>query len=329
MTEKNCMSNKDQSKRPTIVVVGAASVDITIREAPVWMGQTGRDVYTPASLHALKAPVEMGLGGNGGAAAYVLGKLGCQVELYSPIGTDASGRLVRSWLKEAGVLCAETKPAESTMVAIAAVDGQDKRLGCLQHPGSQVDWSLPESDTQASWLLVMVHSQVAAHELQTVHQAIQQFRSSGRTSVLDSGIGWMNRVEPKQMYALWSHTNIVTGTLEELSHWTASDNPKSIAQTILDHGAEQVVIKMGADGAAYQSNVEAFTHQRAVSIRQAKLSIGAGDAFVGALVASLATGLPLSTAVGNAQHIAAQVVKTGHGVLAISPSSYPPAIMIR
>ncbi len=316
------MPIKDQTRSPMIAVVGAASVDITLREAPDWMGQTGRNVYTPETLHALEAPVEMGVGGNGGAAAYVLGKLGLPVELHAPIGMDAPGQLVRSWLKQAGVRSTETKPAESTMVAISAVDGQGKRLGCVQHLGSQVDWSLSASDTQATWLLVMVHSQVTVSELQAVQQTIQQFRQSGCTTVLDSGMGWIiNRVEPKRMHALWSHASIVTGTMDELSHWTANDDPETIAQAVLNHGAQQVVIKMGADGAAYQSNIEAFTHQKAVPIRHANRSIGAGDAFAGALVASLATGQPFSAAVSSAQHVAAKVVESGHGVLGWCDSS--------
>jgi dehydrogluconokinase len=310
------MTNNDPTNLPTIAVVGAASVDITIREAPDWMGLTARDAYTADSLHSLEAPVEMGLGGNGGAAAYVLGKLGLPVELYASIGADAPGQLVLSWLKQADVSYMETKPVDSTMVAITAVDGQGQRLGCVQHLGAQVDWSVPASHTQASWLLVMVHAQVTVDELQALRQTIQQFRQSGCTTVLDSGIGWIvDRVEPQQMHALWSHTNVVTGTLDELSHWTARDDPKSIARAVLDHGAQQVIIKMGADGAAYQSGVEAFTHQKAVLVRHANLSIGAGDAFAGALVAALAIGEPLSVAVSNAQRLAAQVVEAGRGVL--------------
>jgi len=120
------MPHNDQAAGPTIAVVGVSSVDITIREAPDWMGPTGRDVYTRESLHALEAPVEMGLGGNGGAAAYLLGKLGLQVELTTSIGTDAPGQLLRGWLKQAEIRCVKSKPAESTMVAISAVDGQGK-----------------------------------------------------------------------------------------------------------------------------------------------------------------------------------------------------------
>jgi len=177
-------------------------------------------------------------------------------------------------------------------------------------------------DTKASWLLVMIYSQVTPDELPAVQQTLQRFRQAGRTTVVDTGLGWiMNRAQPDQIRALWSHANIVTGTLDELSHWTAGDDPQSVAAEVLGHGPTQVVIKMGADGAAYQSDVDAFTHQRAVPIGQPNRSIGAGDAFVGAMVASLATGRPLSTAVKNAGRVAAQVVEAGRGVLAISSPS--------
>ena len=316
------MPKQDPTVQPIIAVVGVSSLDITIRDAPDWMGSTPRDVYTPESLYALDAPVEMGLGGNGGAAAYVLGKLGMTVELSTSIGTDAPGELVRGWLKQAGVRCMETPRAESTMVAFSAVDGQGKRMGCLQHPGAELDWSLPATDTGATWLLVMIHSQVTLDELPAVHQMIHQFRQSGGMTILDTGLGWIiNRAEPRQIHALWSDANLVTGTMDELSHWTGKQDPESIAAEVLGHGPEQVVIKMGADGAAYQSGIEAFTHQRAVSIERPDCSIGAGDAFAGALVASLATGQRLSAAVSGAGQIAAQVVEAGRGVLAISPPS--------
>ncbi|MCH2114823.1 MAG: carbohydrate kinase family protein [Pirellulales bacterium] len=314
------MPNNEQTAQPKIAVIGATSVDITIREAPDWMGHTGRDIYTRESMHALEAPIEMGLGGNGGAAAYVLGKLGLPVELLTSIGTDAPGQLVRGWLQQAGVRSIETMPADSTMVALSAVDGQGKRQGCLQHPGAKLDWLVSASDTEAAWLLVMVHSLVTPDELQTVHQTMRKFRQADRLIALDSGMGWiLNRAEPKRIHALWGHAHVVIGTLDELSHWTGKKDPESVAQDILGHGAAHVVIKMGADGASYQSAVYAFSHQPAISIARSDRSIGAGDAFAGALVGSLATGQPLPIAVTNAQHVAAQVVESGRGVLAISP----------
>ena len=310
------MPNNDRSNQPTIAVVGVSSVDITIREAPDWMGHSAHDVYTPESLHTLNSPVEMGLGGNGAAAAYVLGKLGIPVELSTSIGTDAPGQLARGWLKQAGVRCLATKPAASTMVALSAVDGQGKRKGCLQHPGTELEWSLSASDTGATWLLVMIHSQVTPDELPAVHHLMQQFRKAGRTTVVDTGMGWIiNRAEPQQIHALWSGANIVTGTSDELAHWTACSDPESIASRVLSHGAQQVVIKMGADGAAYQSDVQAYTHEQAVPVGQANRSIGAGDAFTGAMVGALAVGESLAVAVNHAQQIAAKVVQSGRCVL--------------
>ena len=318
---KTYMPSHDQSVPPTIAVVGVSSVDITIREAPDWMGHEGRDVYTPESLHALKAPVEMGLGGNGGAAAFVLGKLGLPVELYTSIGTDAPGQLIRQWLNQAGVRCIESNTAKSTMVALSAVNGQGLRVGCLKHPGEKVDWSLSASDTRATWLLLMVQSFATASELPEVQHTMQQFRRSDRMTVVDTGMGWIvDPVAPNRMHALWSSANIVLGTLDELSHWTAKQDPESIAGVVLEHGAEQVVVKMGANGAAYQSQVEPFTLQKAIPVRKPNRTIGAGDAFAGAMLASLAVGQPLSTAVTKAQHIAAQVVAAGRGVVAISTS---------
>ena len=95
------MPANEPSTPPTIAVVGVSGVDITVRDPPDWMGSTKCDAYTPESLHTLAAPVRMGLGGNGAAAAYVLGTLGLPVELYTAVGNDTPGQMVRGWLTRA------------------------------------------------------------------------------------------------------------------------------------------------------------------------------------------------------------------------------------
>ena len=300
---------------PTIAVAGAASVDIAIREAPNWTGSTGRDVFTADSLHALEKPVEMGLGGNGGASAYVLGRLGLPVELNAPMGDDPCGQLVRNWLEQAGVQCITPGPATSTMVSIVQVDGLGKRLGCLQHPGPRIDWELSAQSKNARWLLATAQAKVTVEELHAVRRTVQAFHGAGRTTVLDSGIGWMGAVESTQMHELWSHVDLLVGTVDELAAWTKEKTPQAIARAVLAHGVQQVVIKMGADGAAFQSRTQAFGRQSALPVKRADLSIGAGDAFNGALISSLAAGQTLSAAVSKGQQVAAKVVETGRGVV--------------
>lgn len=309
------MAQTRPTDTPVIAVAGAASVDMTLRDPPRdWIGDVGRDVYTPATLQRLEAPPEAGLGGNGAAAAYVLGKLGLRVLLNAPISNDPTGQLIRSWLDQAGVECV-APPGRSNMVSITAVDDQGRRLGTLQHVGPDVDWALSAQPSEANWLLLALHARIGDAEFPRIGDTLRTCHKRGQVTVLDSGIGWIPRLEPPLVHGLWADVELLVGTIEELGHWTGQSDPQAIAAFVLGKGPRQVVVKMGAAGAACQSSACPFEHQRACPVSRSDVSIGAGDSFNGALVAALAGGAPLPDAVARAQRVAAQVVDTGRGVL--------------
>ena len=69
---------------------------MTLRNPPAgWCGDVGIDPFTPQTVRTLEHPVVCGLGGNGGDAAYVIGKLDVAVHLSAPIGNDMLGNQVR------------------------------------------------------------------------------------------------------------------------------------------------------------------------------------------------------------------------------------------
>ena len=298
-----------------VAVAGSAGLDVTLRDPPRhWIGELPRDVYTHRTLLPLHSPPEMGLGGNGGSASYVLGKLGRRVHLNAPIGQDPAGQLVRDWLERAGVKC--TAPTgRSTMQAITAVDASGRRLGTLQHVGPALDWSLSAQDGEATWLLASLPGQARVEVLTQVLNLLRGFGGPGRVRVLDTGLGWTGKVEPPRVRELWTRAEVVVGTLEELTVWTSGSNSQEVAERVLAAGPRTVVLKMGPGGAAYQSGREPFAHQPPVRVASSNVSIGAGDAFNGALIAALVEDCSLADAVARAQQVAAGVVERGRGVL--------------
>ncbi len=288
---------------------------MTLRDPPRhWIGEVPRDVYTRRTLLPLRSPPEMGLGGNGGSASYVLGKLGRKVHLNAPIGEDPAGRMVRGWLERAGVKCI-APPGHSTMQAITAVDAAGRRLGTLQHIGPALDWSLSAQDEEATWLLASLPGQIPVEVLPQVLNLLEAFGGPDRVRVLDTGLGWTGKATPEQVRELWTRSEVVMGTLEELTVWTSGRNDREVAERVLAAGPHAVVLKRGSDGAAYQSVKEPFAHQPPVRVASSNVSIGAGDAFNGALIAALIEDCPLPEAVAGAQQVAAAVVERGRGVL--------------
>lgn len=307
--------SSENSLAAVVAVAGSAGLDVTLRDPPRrWIGEVPRDVYTHRTLLPLGSPPEMGLGGNGGSASYVLGKLGRKVHLNAPIGQDPAGQLVRGWLDRAGVKC--TAPTGcSTMQAITAVDAAGKRLGTLQHVGPALDWRLSARDEVATWLLASLPGQIPLEALPQVLDLLRGFGGPDRVRVLDTGLGWTGRAEPRQVGELWARAEVVVGTLEELTAWTSGRNGREVAERVLSAGPHTVVLKMGPDGAACQSMKEPFAHQPPLRVASSNVSIGAGDAFNGALIAALIENRPLAEAVARAQQVAARVVERGRGVL--------------
>lgn len=298
-----------------VAVAGSAGLDVTLRDPPRhWIGEVPRDVYTHRTLLPLRSPPEMGLGGNGGSASYVLGKLGRKVHLNAPIGQDPAGQLVRGWLERAGVTCI-APPGRSTMQAITAADASGRRLGTLQHVGPALDWSLSARDEEATWLLASLPGQIPLEVVPQVLNLLEAFGGGGRVRVLDTGLGWTGKAEPRQVRELWARAEVVVGTLEELTVWTSGRNGREVAERVLAGGPHTVVLKMGSGGAACQSVKEPFAHQAPVRVASGNVSIGAGDAFNGALIAGLTENRPLADAVARAQQVAAGVVERGRGVL--------------
>ena len=133
--------------------------------------------------------------------------------------------------------------------------------------------------------------------------------------MLDTGLGWTGKAAPWQVRELWAQAEVVVGTLEELTLWTSGRTGQEVADRVLAAGPHTVVLKMGPGGTACRSTMEDYSHQPPVRVASSNVSIGAGDAFNGALIAALIEDCPLADAVARAQQVAARVVERGRGVL--------------
>lgn len=298
-----------------IAIAGSVSVDITVRNPPAnWCGEDGIDGYTPELITKLQLPIGVGLGGNGAAPAYVIGKLGGTVFLSAPVGTDMSGQLTRRWLDEAGVrLLGE--PTASTMSAVTAVDDQGKRLGCLQYVGPPVDWLAASQCEDAAWLLIGAHTKATQDDYDNILLALTAAREHGTRTVLDSGLSWLRMLQPAAMHALWQQSDLVIGTGDELGAWSDRTDPEAITRCVLDHGPRDVIVKLGAEGAAWRGLDEPFGHQAAHKPGSADVTVGAGDGFNGGVLAALAQGDSLGAAVDAGQAVAGAIVQSGRGIL--------------
>ncbi|MCX4825764.1 carbohydrate kinase [Streptomyces sp. NBC_01142] len=260
------MTQSQQTSR--IVVVGEALIDL--KGAP-----DGRTFIAHP-------------GGSPANVAYGLARLGRPVTLVTEMGDDPFGRLLHQHLTEAGVeLAVPPDPAVATGMALVAV-GPD---GSASYD-FRVRWNPPvplaPSDAVAlhtgSIAAFMEPGATAVEDMLTVARgrATVTFDPNCRPALMGDRDTARRRLE--RLLAL---TDVVKASDEDL-RWLYGDSPpEAVVADWLDRGPGLVVITCGGRGAlAFGRAAEAQCPAVPVAVAD---TVGAGDAFMSALLHGLGT----------------------------------------
>lgn len=291
-----------------IHVAGNAVLDLVVRHAG---GAAAVTSWGRGTVRFLEEPVVPALGG-AAATAYLVGRLGARVSLNTQVGEDALGALVRNWLADAGVeLVGPVAAATATNVIHDAPDGTP---AWHYYTGPKVDWRRSLAVDNAAWFYASGYGQATGEELALLTEVFEVFRARGAKVVFDPGPWLFARAERKQMEDAWTRVDCLIGTEPELSTWHAADSIEALVGRLLGLGPRQVVVKRGADGAAFGQAGETCRLLGTDPVPNAHV-VGAGDTFNGALLYGLSRGQDLADAVGEALRLATAVVAAGKGVL--------------
>jgi ribokinase len=269
-----------------VVVVGSSNVDLTV-VAPR-LPAPGETVlgHTFAS----------GPGGKGANQAIAARRLGADVTFLTKLGEDRFGeelraRFEREGLPPAGILSTRDAP---TGVALIVVDDAGRNTiavapgaNALLRPGELR--GLAGLFDGVSHLLSQLETPV-----ETFVAAARAARLAGATVVLDPAPA---RPIPGAAYGL---VDLITPNGPELAALTGvatttEEGIEAAARTLLDRGVRTVLVTLGERGSA-RFDREGATWMPARPVR-ALDTTGCGDAFDGALVASLAAGSSIVAAV--------------------------------
>ena len=296
---------RDVRSGPLIHVAGNSVLDVLLRDVPV-------DGMSSSNVHFLKHPVDGVLGGNGGTAAYLLGRLGERVSLNTQVGTDSLGILVRGWFDESEVTLVGS-PARTTAVNVVMLrPGGESRW--VYYTGEKVAWRRSLDVSEARWFFVSGYGQVTSEDLRELVEVFEVFRSQGAKVVFDPGPWFFATVTREEMLHAWQHVDCLIGTEGELSTWRSYKAVEALVEGLLDQGPKQVVVKRGGDGAAFGGIDEAIASLPTEQVEVAN-TVGAGDSFNAGLLHGLCHGETLEKAVSIGLRLATQAVKQGRGVL--------------
>jgi ribokinase len=298
----------------TVGVIGSINVDLTLLVDRIpGPGET-----------LLSSGATLSPGGKGANQAVAAARQGASVLLVGAVGRDANAAAATELLRQSQVDLALVAEADDpTGMAIVTVDRQAEN-SIVVVPGANlaVDPSFVEAALPrlAGCDVVVLQGEVPP---QTVEYALGALADSGVRTVLNlapvvplaaeairqAAVLVVNEHEAEEAL------RILTGGRMDLAGEPVSDGTE-LALALAGAGLAAVVVTLGSRGAVLADDGGTW-HVPAPAV-EAVDTTGAGDAFVGAMAAWLARGLPLRQACELAAHVAARTV-TGRG----AQQSYP------
>lgn len=230
--------------------------------------------------------------GGAGITAIGLARLGLEVAVVAPLGSDFAGALVREWLEEEGVVCAGPPAGRTPVSAVLPVDG-DRAFATFEPPAS-ID---PRGIERLRPRAVVVG-------LETLDVA-----PAGASVYVGAGHADAERHAGRLPAALADVRALLVNTAEARA-LTGKSTAEGAALALAEKVATAIVTR-GAEG------VVAAEDGRVVTVAAPRTDVrdstGAGDLFTAAYVWGDLEGLPLRERLRRAAVYAALSVRTPTG----------------
>lgn len=278
-----------EERRPLVVSLGGINIDlVTVADRFPAAGETvvGRRFLTYP-------------GGKGANQAVAAARMGAPTAMVGRVGDDLFGPQVTDSLAAAGVdvSAIAIAPEVSTGIAVISIDaaGQNQIIQVL---GANDTCGAAEAERVRSLLdslsVLLLQLEVSV-ELSL--QVAQAAAAAGKTVILDP-----SPVRPLPD-AFYSCCSIITPNETDAAALvgfpvTDLDAAARAADTLLSRGVGAAIVTLGEQG-AYYATADGGEYQPPFPVNAVD-SVGAGDAFNGALAAALAAGQTLPQAVQRA-----------------------------
>ena len=234
--------------------------------------------------------ITFSVGGNGANTSYAIAKLGAPVRLTGMVGKDAQGDAILAMLQDAGVVSDIRRTDEPTTSTVVLVQSSSDR-SFVHRPGASRSMTPDLLQYSAPGF---THFHLAnPFSLPSIREhggeVMANARAAGLTTSLDTAWDakdrWMEDIGPCLPY-----TDLLFVNDSEAKMLTGSDDPYLAVKVFREHGAKDVVVKVGGRGCVAFDGDDAFESPGFPVT--AKDTTGAGDCFCGAFLASLHRGLP-------------------------------------
>ena len=251
-----------------------------------------------------------------------LARLGLEVGWSSRLGTDMMGRCLMKAMAAEGIDCSRVAldPEHPTgfMLKGRVSGGGDPPVE--YHRRGSAASHMAAGDIDLPWLLSARHlhatgvfAGVSATTLALMRQSMSLMRAQGRSISFD----------PNLRPALWASPELMRETINDLAasaDWvlpgleegrflTGEQSAEAIARFYRQRGASVVVVKLGEQGAYYDSEAAGSGHVPVFPVAEVVDTVGAGDGFAVGVISALLEGLSVPQAVRRGTWIGACAIQ--------------------
>ena len=233
---------------PELICVGTALVDSIIRG------------FDPVPVSASGYRAESGslnVGGEAVNEAVTAARLGVRTGIFCSLGTDAAGDMVESALRQAGVSLASVlrDAAHPTPVTTMFVnpDGTRRSITNGAHRHNFHPERSPERFLPARALILGSLFRAPFDDPGIIRDVLSAAKAQGQLVIADTKLPNFRPLTLSDLADSLPLIDIITPNEDEARYYTGREGPSEMAAVFLEHGVEQVVVKLGAKGCYYRS----------------------------------------------------------------------------
>jgi 5-dehydro-2-deoxygluconokinase len=284
------------------------------------IGRAGMDLYAdpPGTRTETATRFAAALGGSSANIAVALTRLGCKAALVTCVSDDAVGRFCLNQLDAYGVDCTHVRSvAGEARNSLAVVETRLEDCQSVIYRNNAADFAMRAANVEgvdytAYSALVTTGTVLAAEPSRSAaFRAFDLARAAGLPLIFDVDYrpySWPSPRVASEVYTrAAANCDVIVGNDVEFGFMAGHpDQGLEKARSLIAQGANIVVYKMGERGAITITPDAEFA--TGIYPTLALKPTGAGDSFLGALIAGLAAGRTVRDAVLRGSAAAAMVV---------------------
>ncbi|MCF1708911.1 5-dehydro-2-deoxygluconokinase [Tabrizicola sp. J26] len=296
----------------------------------VVLGRVGMDLYAdpPGTRIEEASRYVSAIGGSAGNIAVALARQGATASLLSCVSDDAVGRYCLAELARFGVETGHVRRVSGeARTSLAVVETRPVSAQAVLYRNGAADFALTQDDVERVAFdgvaaLVITGTALAREPSRgAAVAAASRARKAGAIVVLDldyRAYSWTSQAEAAEICLSMARTvDVVVGNDDEFGLLAGNgERGQDLARDLAWGGACFTVYKRGAEGSI--TFTADYSFRSGIFPVAALKPMGAGDGFMGGLLAGLAQGKTLEASVGRGAATAAIIV-AGIGCAPASP----------